>query len=103
MLGAKPAGYHDWQIFLANGAQRVTHISYVGRYVGLVQSRIKNMSLRTIGVKLVPMAGIQFGRIVSYSLTIHIWELIVTSEVGRKMILLGHPISYVIYYQLQGR
>ena len=54
MLGAKPAGYHDWQIFLANGAQRVTHISYVGRYIGLVQSRINNMSWRTNGVNLVP-------------------------------------------------
>jgi hypothetical protein len=49
------------------------------------------------------MAGIQFGQIVSFSLTLHTsWELKVTSEVGRKMILLGHPISYVIYYQLQG-
>ena len=50
------------------------------------------------------MAGVQFGRIVSYSLTLHTWELNLTSEVGigRKMILLGHPISYVIYYQLQG-
>jgi hypothetical protein len=47
------------------------------------------------------MAGIQFGRIVSFSLTLHTWELIVTSDVGRKMILLGHPINYVIYYQLQ--
>jgi hypothetical protein len=26
----------------------------------------------------------------------------VTSEVERKMMLLEHPISYVIYYQLQG-
>ena len=25
-----------------------------------------------------------------------------TSEVERKMILLGHQISYVIFYQLQG-
>jgi hypothetical protein len=48
------------------------------------------------------MAGIQFGQIVSFSLTLHTWELKVTSEVGRMMILLGHPISYVIYYQLQG-
>ncbi len=48
------------------------------------------------------MAGIQFGRIVSFSLTLHTWELKVTSEVGRKMILLEHPNSYVIYYQLQG-
>ena len=48
------------------------------------------------------MPGIQFGRIVSFSLTLHTWELKVTSEVGRKMILLEHPISYVIYYQLQG-
>ena len=47
------------------------------------------------------MAGIQFGQIVSFSLTLHTWELNVTSEVGRKMILLGHTISYVIYYQLQ--
>jgi hypothetical protein len=48
------------------------------------------------------MAGIQFGRIVSFSLTKHTWELIVTSEVERKMTLLGHKISFVIYYQLQG-
>ncbi len=48
------------------------------------------------------MAGIQFGRIVSFSLTLHTWELLVTSEVKRKMTLLGHQISYVIYYQLQG-
>jgi hypothetical protein len=48
------------------------------------------------------VAGIQFGRIVSFSLTLHTWELKVTSEVGRKMILLEHPNSYVIYYQLQG-
>ena len=53
MLGAKAAGYHGQLIFLANGAQRVTHISYVGRYVGLVQSRLKNMSLRTNGVNLI--------------------------------------------------
>jgi len=26
----------------------------------------------------------------------------VTSEVERKMMLLGHPIRYVIYYHLQG-
>ena len=48
------------------------------------------------------MAGIQFGQIVSFSLTKHTWELKVTSEVERKMTLLGHQISYVIYYQLQG-
>ena len=48
------------------------------------------------------MVGIQFGRIFSFSLTLHTLELKVTSEVGRKMILLGHPISSVIYYQLKG-
>ncbi len=48
------------------------------------------------------MAGIQFGRFLSFSLTKHTWELYVTSEVGRKMTLIGHQISYVIYYQLQG-
>jgi hypothetical protein len=48
------------------------------------------------------MAGKQFGRIVSFSLTLHTWELKVTSELDRKMILLGHQISYVFYYQLQG-
>ena len=48
------------------------------------------------------MAGIQFGQIVSFSLTKHTWELKVTSEVERKMTLLGHQISYVIYYQLEG-
>ena len=47
------------------------------------------------------MAGIQFGRVVSFSLTIHTWELKVTSEVERKMTLMGHQISYVIYYQEQ--
>ena len=50
------------------------------------------------------MAVTQFGRNVSFSLTLHTWELIVTSEVERKMIILmGHPISYVIYDQLQGQ
>ena len=48
------------------------------------------------------MAGIQFGRVVSFSLTIHTWELKVTSEVERKMTLMGHQISYVIYYQFLG-
>jgi hypothetical protein len=48
------------------------------------------------------MVGKQFEQIVSFSLTTHTWELDVTSEVERKMILLGHQISYVIYYQLQG-
>jgi len=48
------------------------------------------------------MAGIQFGRIVSISLTKHTWELKVISEVERKMTLMGHQISSVIYYQLQG-
>jgi hypothetical protein len=50
------------------------------------------------------MVGIQFEQIISFSLTLHTctWELKVTSEVGRKMILLGHQIRYVIYYQLQG-
>jgi hypothetical protein len=52
-LGAAgPYGYHGRLILLANGAQRVTHISYVGCYVGLVQSRVKNMSLRTNGLIL---------------------------------------------------
>ena len=36
------------------------------------------------------------------SLTLYTWELIVTSEVERKMTLMGHPISYVIYNHLQG-
>jgi len=46
------------------------------------------------------MAGIQFGQIVSFSLTLHTWELVVTSEVERKMIsLLGHQISYFIYLE----
>jgi hypothetical protein len=48
------------------------------------------------------MAGKQFGQIVTFSLIIHTWELDVTSEVERKMILLGHQISYVIYYQFKG-
>ena len=49
-----------------------------------------------------PWREYNFGKIISFSLTLHTWELKVTSELGRKMILLGHPISYVIYYQLQG-
>jgi len=48
------------------------------------------------------MAGIQFGRIVSFYLTKHTWELNMTSEVERKMTSIGHKIGYVIYYQLQG-
>jgi len=52
--------------------------------------------------RYVPMVGIQFGRIVSFSLTLHTWELKVTSEVRRKMILLGHSIRYVIYHQSKG-
>ena len=47
------------------------------------------------------MVGTQFGQNVSFSLTFHRWEPIVTSEV-EKMTLMGHPISYVIYNQLQG-
>jgi len=46
--------------------------------------------------------GNTIGRIVSFTLTIHTWELVVTSEVERKMTLMGHQITYVIYYQLQG-
>ncbi len=48
------------------------------------------------------MAGIQFGQILSISLKLHTREHLVTLEVERKMKLLGHPISYVIYYQWQG-
>ena len=48
------------------------------------------------------MYGIQFEQIVSFSLTLHTWAPFVTSEVDRKMKLLGHSISYVIYDQLQG-
>ena len=33
---------------------------------------------------------------------LHTWELKLTSEVERNITLLGHQISYVIYYQLQG-
>ena len=46
------------------------------------------------------MTGTQFGQNVSFSCTLHTWEPIVTAEVDRKMILMGHPISYVIYDQL---
>ena len=49
------------------------------------------------------MARTQFGKNTSFSRTVHTWELIVTSEIERKMILMGHPISYVIYDQLQGQ
>jgi hypothetical protein len=48
------------------------------------------------------MAGTQFGEKFSFSLTLYTWEPIVTSEVERKMTLMGHPISYVIFDQLQG-
>jgi hypothetical protein len=48
------------------------------------------------------MVGTQFGQNVSFSLTLHRrWKPIVTSEVERKMTLMGHPIGYVIYDQLQ--
>ncbi len=53
MLWAKAATHHGRPIFGANGEQRGMNVSYVGRYVGLVQNRIQNMSLLTIGVKLV--------------------------------------------------
>jgi hypothetical protein len=46
--------------------------------------------------------GNTIGRLVSFSLTKHTWELVVTSEVERKMTLMGHQITYVINYQLQG-
>ena len=51
--------------------------------------------------RYVPMAGKQFGRIVSFSLTIHTWELDVTSEVERKMTCWDNKLV-VIYYQLKG-
>jgi hypothetical protein len=66
-----------------------------------VRAGTETLALVLLGM-YVSMAGIQFGRIVSFSLTLHTWELLVTSEVERKMILLGHPISYVINDQLQG-
>jgi hypothetical protein len=53
MLWAKAATHHGRPIFRANGEQRGMNVSYLGRYVGLVQNRIKNMSLLTIGVNLV--------------------------------------------------
>ena len=54
MLWAKAATHHGRPIFGANGDQRGMNVSYVGRYVGLVQNRIQNMSMFTIGVNLVP-------------------------------------------------
>ena len=36
MLWAEAATHHGRLIFLANGAQRFKHVSYVERYVGLV-------------------------------------------------------------------
>jgi hypothetical protein len=39
--------------FSGQGEQRGMNVSYIGRYVELVQNRIKNMSLLTIGVNLV--------------------------------------------------
>jgi hypothetical protein len=50
---AKAATHHGRLIFLANGAQWLKNVSYVRRYVGLVQNRRKKMSRRTIGVNLV--------------------------------------------------
>jgi len=54
MLWAKAATQHGRPIFRANCEQRGMNVSYIGRYVGLVRNRIKNMSLLTIGVNLVP-------------------------------------------------
>ncbi len=53
MLWAKAATHHGRPIFGANGERRVMNVSYLGRYVGLVQSTIQNMSQLTIGVNLV--------------------------------------------------
>ena len=39
---------------------------------------------------------------VSFFLNLHTRELLATSEVERKMILMGYPLSYVIYDQIQG-
>jgi hypothetical protein len=36
MLWTKAATHHGRLIILANGVQRVTNVSYVGRYVGLL-------------------------------------------------------------------
>ena len=51
--------HHGRLIFLANGEQRGMNV--VGRYVGLVQNRIKNMSLLTVGVNLVPAGATLLG------------------------------------------
>ena len=53
MLWAKAATHHGRPIFGANGESWGMNVSYVGRYVGLVQSTIQNTSQLTIGVKLV--------------------------------------------------
>ncbi len=56
MLWAKAATHHGRPFFGANGESWGMNVSYVGRYVGLVQSTIQNMSQLTIGVNLVPEA-----------------------------------------------
>jgi hypothetical protein len=43
MLWAKAATHHGRVIFLANGAQRLKNVSYVGRYAGLVLNRRKKL------------------------------------------------------------
>jgi hypothetical protein len=50
-----------------------------------VWAGMETLALVFLG-RYVPMVEIQFGQIVSISLTMHTWELVVTSEVERKMI-----------------
>ncbi len=53
MLGSKSAAHHGWPIFLANGAHWMGYVSYVGRYVELVQNTKTNIAQCMIGVNLV--------------------------------------------------
>ncbi len=49
MLGSKAAAHHGWPIFLANGAQRMGYVLYVGRYVGLVRNTKKILTAHDRG------------------------------------------------------
>ena len=53
MLWAKAATHHGRLIFLANGAQRLKNVSYVGRYVGLILEE-KNCHGAPLGISRYP-------------------------------------------------
>jgi hypothetical protein len=50
MLWAKATTHHGRLIFLANGAQQLKNVSYIGRYVGLVQNRRKKCHGAPLGL-----------------------------------------------------